>query len=377
MSLDQLKKILAILGLVAIAVLVAWASYSERQPAKKQQQDPPARVSVQQGRTVITLDPATQKRIGITVAPLRTISYREEQRAYGMVLELQSLVALRRNLIDLRRNLADLRNGYAAAEAQVEKTRASLEVSSKQYERLKALYEDNRNISEKSLQAEEALWQSDKANARAAEIALQAAREGVRAAEEALQVLKDAARQQWGAVLADWLFEAPPAFEQLVQQKDVLIQITLPSGERMASAPETAWVQTAAGTRLPVHFISPSPRTDPRIQGMSFFYLARTEAGILSGMNVVAYLPTGPEVSGFFIPGSAIVYLGGKAWAYLKKDPEQFDRRRVSTGNPARDGYFEKRDFKAGEQIVTRGAQLLLSIELNSPLQGGQGEGQD
>jgi hypothetical protein len=380
MTRNRRKKILAIIGFLAICALITWVLLSGRQPpVKKPEKDPPSRseggVTTHGGRTVISLTPEAQRRSGIALARLRAVSRRQERRAYGTVSDLQSLVSLRRSLIDSRRNLADLRNGLTAAEARVEKTRAKLEVSSRQYERLKALYEDDRNVSEKSLQAGEGVWHSDRADVRAARAARRAAEEGVQAAEEALQALKDAARQQWGDTLADWIWENPPGFGRLVRREDVLLQITLPPGSSMEPA-EIGWVQTPAGIRARSHFLSPSPRTDPRIQGMSFFYLAPAETGMLSGMNVVAYLPAGPEVSGVVIPDSAVVWRQGKAWVYLRTNADHFERREISTENPVPEGYFVRKGFQSGNQVVVRGAQVLLSIEYFPRTQGG-GEGQD
>ncbi len=121
--------------------------------------------------------------------------------------------------------------------------------------------------------------------------------------------------------------------------------------------------KNAAGTRVQVHFISASPRTDPRIQGMSFFYLARAQPGVLAGMAVVAHLPAGPEVSGFIIPSSAVIWREGKAWVFEEVESDRFTRRPVPTQNPVEKGYFAARGFRAGERVVIQGAQVLLAAE--------------
>jgi multidrug efflux pump subunit AcrA (membrane-fusion protein) len=337
-----------------------------------------ARVSVQNGETIVTLDRATQMKSGIIVAPLEAVAHRQELRAYGMVVGLQNLVDLRKKLITLRKNLVDLRNSYAEAKARLEKARLSLDVSRKEYERLKQLYGDNRNISEKAFQAQEGIWQSDQTNTRAAQEASEAAGKGVKAAEELLQALKDSVRQQWGSVLTNWLFETLPAFERLAQQRDVLIQITLPSGERIESIPETVPVQASPGTSTLAKFISPAPRTDPRIQGISYFYLAPAQpAGLLAGMNVIAHMPVGSEVKGVIVPSSALVWWQGKAWGYKRRDGERFARREVPTEISIDEGYFVSKGFEAGDEVVVKGAQLLLSEELLPPTQAGKEEDQD
>lgn len=364
------------LGIVLALAFTLWdRGFLRNDPGEKEPATGAPHVSVQNGETIVTLDKATQMKSGIIIAPLEATAHRQELRAYGMVVGLQNLVDLRKNLITLQKNLVDLRNGYAEAKARLEEATVSLDVSRKEYERLKALYGDNRNISEKALQAQEGIWQSDETNARAAQKASEAAEKGVNAAEELLQVLRDTGRQQWGDVLTDWLFETVPAFERLVQQKDVLIQITLPSGERIEPIPETVPVQADPGTSTLAKFVSPAPQTDPRIQGISYFYVAPAQpAGLLAGMNVIAHMPVSSEIKGVFVPSSAVVWWQGKAWVYERREPERFARCEVPTEISIDGGYFVSKGFEPGDQIVVKGAQLLLSEELLPPTQAGKEE---
>ena len=346
--------------------------FQGRRPESEKEMErpnPPSPVSTQGGEHMITLDQTTQTRTGIVTALPKPMAYREELQAYGMVLELQNLVDLRKNLLDLRTRLTDLRSNLAGAKAQAEKTSLSLEASRKQYERLKTLYEDNRNVSEKAFQAGEVTWRSDEANAHAAEQGLQAAQEALRTAEEALKVLGETARQQWGGVLTGWLFNGSAALDRLLQQQDVLIQITLPSGIHVSSPAEAVSIQTPAGTVVSAHFVSQSPRTDPHIQGMSFFYVAPQQATLLPGMGVIPFLPVGPNVNGFFIPASSIVWWQGMAWVYVQKNPTQFLRQEVSTASPVRDGFFATKGFTEKDRIVVKGAQILLSEEFQPKIQ--------
>lgn len=346
----SLKSILIVIILAAIGLLLVWAFIQGRKELAmgKERERPikvPSRVSVQDGESMVTLAQATQIKSGIAVAPLEAISHQKELQAYGVVLDLQELI--------------DLRNRYVSAKTHVEMTQASLETSRKEYERLKVLHGDNRNISDKTFQAAEATWRSDEAN--------------VRAAQESLQALKNTTQQRWGSVLARWLFDASAAFDRLMNQQDVLIQVTLPAGEQISSAPQTAWVQAANGTFISAVLASPSPRTDPRIQGMSFFYVASSQTiGLLPGMNVSAYLPVGTEVQGVLVPASAIVWWQGKAWGYVQKDASQFIRREISMDTPVKDGWFVMKGFSAGERLVVSGAQLLLSEEFRALIQVGE-----
>lgn len=375
---QKLKAVLMIIVLAGILAVVVWAFMQGRKEASTEKREAPAgappRVSVQDGETVITLDKEIQARSGIAVEPLKPISHREEIRAYGSVLELQSLVDLRRTLIDLRRTLVDLLSGYAMAKAQVEQNRANLAASSKQYERQKVLYEEDQNASARTFQAAEAAWLSDQAGFRAAQEALNASQKSIEAAEESLHALEDGARQQWGPVATRWLFENTSAYQRLIRQQDLLIQITLPAGMQVSSGPESVRVQTASGTVLSANLVSTSPRTDPRIQGMSFFYMAPAQAGFLPGMNVLAYLAFGAPVEGFLVPASAVVWWQGRAWVYVQKDEDQFVRREISSEAPVKEGFFVRKGFSAEDRVVVKGAQLLLSIEARGE-EGGRKEG--
>lgn len=334
-----------VIVLSGIVALLAWTFGAGCGGSEKEGESPPkaaSHVSTQEGEGVITLDRATQDRSGTAVAPLKPLSHQEEVKAYGTVLPLQ--------------DLTDLHNAYAAARAQVEKTRAGFEVSRKTYERLKALHENDQNVSDKALQTAEEAWRSGGAEARAA--------------QDVLRTLEGTARQRWGGVLAGWLMDASPAFDRLVQQHDILVQVTLFSETQIPAAPRTAFVQTSNGAPAPVTLISPSPRTDPRIQGMSFFYLAPAQGtGLLPGMNIIAYLPVGPQVQGVLLPASAVTWWQGKAWVYVQKETGHFVRREVSTESPVQEGWFVSKGLSAGDQLVVSGAQLLLSEEFRSQIQ--------
>lgn len=340
----------AIIVVMAIGAVLIWAFIQRRKELAAEQAgehpvEAPSRVSVQDGKSIITLDKATQEKGGILVAPLEPLSYREEIQAYGTVVELQDLIELRKN--------------YATAKAERDKANVSLNLSRKSYDRVKQLYENEQNMSAKRLEAAEATLRSDEAD--------------VHAAQEVLSALESAARQRWGMVLAEWLMTSSPALSRLLQQEDVLIQVTFPPGTEISSAPRTALIQATDGTIISANFVSPSPRTDPHLQGMTFFYTAPAQgATLLSGMNVLCYLPVGPEAQGVLVPEPAAVWWHGKAWVYVQKAPEQFVRTEVPTKNPVKDGWFVAKGFSAGEPIVVKGAQLFLSEEFRAQVQVGK-----
>lgn len=364
------KRILAVAIAICCAVLLVWYFWGGHgsKTEKEEGDKTPSRVSVQQGERIITLDEATQSRSGIVTSPIQPMTHKKEFKAYGTVLDYQPLSDLRKGLLDSRKNLADLRNNFGMAAAQVEKAKVSLEASQREYERLRVLHDDNRNISDKALQAGEVAWRSDEATVRAAQQGLNSAQEALHTGEQSLEVLQDAARQQWGNVIAGWLLEESQALERLRQRVDVLVQITLSSDVRISSPPDSIGIQAGSGATITGRLVSPSPKTDPKIQGMSFFYLAPSQS-ILQGMDVRAYLPVGETLRGVFIPVSAAVMWQGKTWAYVQKDPTHFVRREIPTDTPVQGGWFVSTGFLAKDRMVTQGAELILSEEFRTEIE--------
>ena len=307
----------------------------------------PPQASVQAGERVILLAADMQEKSGIVIVPLEPSTYQEVISAYGVVLPLQDFL--------------DLRTSYLAAQVQVEKAQAVLSASRKDYERLKLLHTANHNVSDKALQAAEATWRADEAN--------------LRTAQDALRAVDSTARTQWGAVLAEWLSQSSPALDRLLHQQDVLVQLSVPPGSRIVAAPQVAQLQTAEGTAVSAKLLSPSPRTDPRIQGRSFFYLAPAQPPhFLQGMSVLAALAVGAQHRGVLVPASAVVWWQKKAWVYVQKDPHQFVRREIIPDKPFKDGWFTHDHFQTGELVVVSGAPLLLSEEFRSESHSSEGD---
>ena len=70
------------------------------------------------------------------------------------------------------------------------------------------------------------------------------------------------------------------------------------------------------------------------------------------------------NAKGIVVPSSAVVWYGGKAWVYKKNSQDQFMRLPISTESPTNGGWFnQSKQINGGDELVTNGAQLLLSEE--------------
>ena len=296
----------------------------------------------------VTLSPEMRESGGLETANPKPFIYREEVQAYVTVIDPSGL--------------SDLRRSFLAAEAGAGKTRAALGASRGEYERMKGLYGE-KNASVKAFQSAEASFRADEADDTAA-------REAVSAAELS-------ADQQWGDVIAGWIKSGSGQFLRLARREDVLLQVVLPQGYAAGAAPAGLKLTAPNGKTRALRLISPAPRTDPRVQGMSFFYAASAYTGLVPGMSAAAAFPSGPPVRGLLIPASAVVWWEGRAWAYVKTGAGTFTRREVPAVEPVEGGFFVPTGppggFSPQDLIVVKGAETLLSQEfLARPAGGGE-----
>lgn len=345
MSNNRKRTIAGVLGLLGLVLLV-WIAIGNRigraQDNDEEEERPiqaPSRVSIQNGQAVITFDAATAERMGLKSSALQSISAHEQTQAPAFVLPLD--------------DLANLRAGYVAAQAKVEIDRAGLEATRKEDDRLKLLYGDNQDASLKAVEAQDAALKSNQAE--------------VDADQRAVAAQSTIARLQWGLTVADWVQSASPELDRVLDQQELLVQVTLPFDQSPAPPPSIL-LEIPNGKTLQASLISAFPRVDPRIQGRSFLYRCLAMSGLAPGTNLVARLSVGVALKGVLVPDTAVVWWQGKPWVYVEVSPEHFVRREVPMGVHLENGWFTNTGFLPGDRVVTLGPQSLLSEEFRSQI---------
>lgn len=343
-----LRCVLAVATAVTAASAVLWGFLQSREELTREAErerplKAPARVGIENGAPVIRVSAASQERSGIETARLPLAAYVEQVRAYGMVLDAA--------------RLTELSNSYANAEAQLRTAQAKIAFSRAAFERAQKLYDSQQSISQQLLQSAEAAFRGDEA--------------AIGAAESQVRTLAATAYQEWGPVLGKSLVDKSPMVARLIEREDFLAQVTLPPGVSLANPPAAATIDSPRNARAAITFVSTATRTDPRIQGLSFFYLAAAESGVLPGMNALAFLPSGPTTEGVDVPADAVIWWQDRAWVYRRIEPEVFARTRIATGQPTTAGGYVVKDLPTDAEVVTRGAQLLLSEEFRAQIQVG------
>jgi hypothetical protein len=341
-----LRRILLVLALLGVAGLAVWGFAERGGDAADDADRPvtaPSRVAEVDGQPAVKLDAQARERSGIEVAALSPAPYQDQRHGYGMVLDLTQLT--------------DLSNSYANARAQQQAAQAKLAASKTASDRAHDLYRNQQNVSLAQFQAAEATFQTDQAT--------------LAAADSQVRTLAATAAQAFGPAIGKALLDGSPLIARLIERQDFLLQVTLPPGVTLAAPPQVATVQVEGRPPVPVSFISPATRTDPRIQGMSFLYLASASSGVLPGMNVLVSLPSGPPSDGVAIPPSAVVWWQDRAWVYRQAGADIFIRMQIPTDLPSKGGGYVVKDLPKDTRIVTQGAQLLLSEEFRAQIQVG------
>jgi hypothetical protein len=329
-----------------LALAVGAGVWLGRGPLQKGQGSKAAEApaKAEQAPGVVVIETEAQSRSGIATAPLQPATYRPESAAFGVVVDIQPLLALR--------------GRHATAAAEAGSAEAAIKASRDEYERDRALFADDRNVSLKALQAAEAAYRADQAR--------------LRAATATLREVGAAARQQFGETLERWAFDPDSKeFASLIAQREALVRVTL-AGDMKMEAPKLIQVDAPGHPRSSAQLVSASPQSDPAVQGRSYFY--RSSAFLPSGMRVVARLPVSTQaIEGLMIPDPAIVWYGGQPWAFVGETAQRFVRRPVRGQPSSSGGVFITEGFKEGDRIVVTGAQLLLSEELRPKSAQGAG----
>ena len=341
MSWQQARAVAAFQAALLMLTASTWVGTTQFGQAQLVTQPQPAGSAVGDPTTV-TLSPEQQKQIGLQTAVLIVEPHPEQFRAYGAVLDIA--------------RVTELTNSYANAQAQLQMTQARFDVAKSAFERARSLAQ-SAALPRKDAEAAEGTFRTEQA--------------ALTAAEPQVRTLAATAQQEWGPLIGKAIIERSPTVVRLIERERFLVQVTLQPGITLVDPPRTALAQAPArDANIDLQYLSPATRTDARIQGVSYFFTAQGDSGLLPGMNTTVYVPSGKTYDGVFVEDTAIVRWQGRSWVYPRVGPEVFKRHPISTDQPVSDDDYVVRDLPAGAEIVTRGAQVLLSEEAKSELRG-------
>ena len=296
------------------------------------------------GKMMVRIDDEIGDYAGVETIILEDTLFFPESKAFATVLDLRPMLALRaqHHQAEAALNVANVAERAAAAELT----------------RLNSLAKGVGSVATKNVHYAEAVWHEAKAK-------LQGLKYDV-------QAINDEVMQTWGESIAAWILtEDSKEWQRLLSRQDSLLLVTLPMNASLAA--ELSYIRIARdGSRKQArkaYFVAPALATDQTFQGETYFF--KTATGQLrTGMRLDAWFPQSVEpLSGVFIPDEA-VWNDGQAWAYVKLEDELYQRRSLISGLTAAGGIFMANEIAAGETLVTRGAQMLLSEEFRWQIEG-------
>jgi hypothetical protein len=268
-----------------------------------------------------------------------------------------------------------LTSQLTAARAELNGSMAAENSARAAYERARILNADNKNVSDRVLQEAEARLKEQ-------EERIKAARENVKLLEDSLGAAGPGGpmplvAERGGDVVEIMaqpgeVIESGAPILRITRLDQLLARIDLPAGQRATSDALSARIIPAGFDDQPLRATRAAlaPEADSRTQGQPFYFrLVEVPFGLRPGHAVTAYLSlSGAPRRGVTIPRSALVRVGGKAYAYVQISEDQFARKLVSLDEPVAGGYFTAEGILPGDKIVTTGAQTLLSEEFKSQI---------
>ncbi|MDB2705500.1 hypothetical protein N9Y67_03045 [Pseudomonadota bacterium] len=275
---------------------------------------------------------------GIEIHVLSEIPFFPEFKAMAEVVNLHAMLTLR------------TRHQEALSTVRVAKVAAN---SAKQeLVRLKVLSKGAGSIATKKVSYAQAALDESKAK--------------LAGALTALQSINDEAIQIWGETVASWLTDQKAKeWQRLLQHKDSLLLVSLAADDSLTA--DQRFIRIARdGSReqaRKAYYVSPALSTDSLLQGETYYF--KTATGKLrAGMHIGAWIAKGNEpLQGVFIPKQAIIWHEGQPWVYVQVNNELYQRKSVKGSLASAGGRFTQTELKAGESLVIKGAQMLLSEE--------------
>ena len=288
----------------------------------------------------LRLEPKIQQLVGVKTQILKAAPHQAEFIAYGAVLNPEPLLQLHQQ--------------YLAAQAQQDSAQAKYAESHLNLTRTEHLHHQD-IISTRRLQEQQVQWQTDKAS--------------LNVSGNQQKTILAASRLNWGEILTEWfVIGHQQNADQFLNQDAQLLQISLPLNTSLGTTIKNIHVDEHGQREKAVvaSLISIAPSVDPVSQGNRYFFKT-TGRRLAYGAQLTAWIAAdSPARSGILIPKSALVWHLGQAYIFLKTADNEFSRRQISEYKAEAQGYFISDMPEQEIEVVTTGAQTLLSEQLKT-----------
>ena len=311
--------IIASLALGVAATRLARAAEPAAAPAKSEAAAPAEKPK----ENPLHLTAAKRAAAGIVLAKPVSVTLKAEVSAFGRVLDPTPLVSLAGELMTAR---------------------AALAASEKDFARLEKLHAADSNASAQAVEVAEAAVKRDRtmvASARARIIV------------------------GWGRKLADTADTILTA--DALEKDNAIVRIDLLAGDNPAAELKSVSVSLLGGGGMfEAEVLGPAPTADAQVQGASYLALVRNHSLPAGAVLRVTVPGPGEAKQSLAVPRTAIVYHQGSAWVFVLGEEDTFERKLVTLGQSVGENVAITSEVEDSEQVVTTGAQQLLSAELQA-----------
>jgi hypothetical protein len=373
---------------------------------EKEEEKKPSRISHgPKGEVIVALDAETQQRMDLETKPLAATTQPARLAAYGLLqadparsFTLRAPVAgilaaettatwptlgqtlqagaavgvLQPRLSPVERT--DLATRLATAKGDIDDIRAQLPAAKASYDSKHLLNLEKRVVSDLALKEAEAKLNSLEARLIAA-LEMSRLLDGALAASTRPAGAMPLALGRAGEVVEVTAqpgesVEAGQVILQIARFDRLIARVDLPAGEAAPATLAGASIAVAGHESRPFRGerIGLAPAAGSLTRGQGFLFAIQPDKpGLRPGMPVTAYLDLpGEPLKGVIISRSGVVRYAGKAWVYVQTDKEKFTRREVVLDHATPEGWLVTSGLAAGDRLVVKGAQSLLSEELKA-----------
>lgn len=296
-----------------------------------------ANVSARQQMTTVSLPVSAQAAQGVELAALQPADAGDLADAVASVRDVAPLLATAANLASVQAQVRADAAAAAAARAEAARLQALL---GKGYVALR-----------------------DVQSANATAVAAQATHTADIARFAALRA---DARAQWGEELAAQAARGPAALADYADGRASLIELALPDEPDLTPAAQITVHGPTVGS-VEARLLGAAPSTDAVVQGASWFYRADA-GGLRSGQRLAVRMALGANhASAVQVPREAVIWYAGQPWVYVEQAPGQFQRIPLPARMRGEGGWIVDGALHAGQRVVVRGGELLLTQELKPP----------
>lgn len=296
--------------------------------------------TVENGLLLIKLPKNVEKNSNIKYTELTKTSFIDSSIYYGESINIKPLINFNTKL--------------SIVENKKDQLLLNLEAEADHLKKLTILNEDNKNISDAVVGQQEIDIKSIESN--------------IDVLKKDKAYIMDTIQNEWGSKFHQIFSNKKNSkLKDIISGKAKLIKITFSPSQISQEVPKKINISSIAQitSNYEALYFSDSPEVDISRSGKSFYYLVHNNK-ILNGEKFTGHSLASPKEQRFlFVPKESVIWSNGMPWAYIHiNNTGKYIKKSLGGLKETNNGWIiEEGNFKAGDLIVTEGAQLLLSEE--------------